>query len=581
MVMERRRSKKEETVSLRWPILAILLAAALVRILSIGYGLPYSLDAEEELNLRDGFRHTVRLKVGKLRSSDLSRSPLASYITAAEFGALYSAGSLSDEISSLVEYRYHFLTNRGLFIVTARLAGVIFGVLAVYMVYRICSMAFEWGVALVAAVLMAFSPHQILFSVLATGDIIALVFALSGLYFIQQLAIEKRFGSSLAAALMLGLAAGTSFNFAGLVVLLIIAYFVVMPGEYKRTAVATGLFLVLAFFAVGAVLPNLQGVLRSPLDTIKGFWSGALWNVFEIRFDSLERVKDFLVRLVRFDIFGHGVGWGAIGAGLLGLVWGSATVKFKKRRFAFVLLYVVLAAVVFFPWRERSLARCAFVMSPGLAIGAAFFIYRLFWRRGVGARFAVVMICIVTAAVAAESVLVASVAFLRPTGSDTRVLYAQWAGEDLPHGTRIATTLGGRFLHSSRDLGTSSPRWDHYRLKLIETWGGEGQDVFALPVGEALDETDGIGEIDYMIVDSWSEAELKRLASAPPLVGWPWVKGGQLATSAKRILARITEARATGRLVKTFPEPARGLSGYGPSIEVIALPKETIVAPPA
>lgn len=562
--------EKEAAGPLKWPIVAILLVALALRLVGLGYGLPYALDFEEDRNVSQAFNHTLMLRSTKLVPDDMSRSALPSYVFAAEYGALYGNASLFDRISSLIEYKQLFLIRPSLFIVLGRIAATAFGLFAVYLVYLICKRAFDWGVGVLAAVFMAVSPHQVHFSRLATGDIMALVFALGGLYFLLKVMMEKNFGSSLYAALLLGLAAGTAFEYVAFLPAWVVVYLVAIPAGYRVRSSITGLVLGVCAFAAAAAAPNAALLLSAPATFPREFAAAALSRIGVMGLGNLAGVRETFALLAAFDIFAKGVGWGLLAAGVLGLLLGLFFGKWHRNRYLAVALFAVVPAVLLFPADGRYFANWAFLMTPALAMGAAMVIYRFCWRPRMPASVGLGLMAVLAAAVAVQPLAQTAVSTLRKSVRDTRVQYARWASENLPDGATVLATPGARFLKDIRILDGGGKRWEPFREEVLSAWGSRTFTVVLTGRHQLSRRPPASAGVDYVVVDSWYERHLGLEASgANSRLARRFALTDGRAQRAARDLSRIDEARRTGTIIKVFSEPSGNLSGYGPSIEVI------------
>lgn len=576
--------EKETAGPAKWPIVAIILVALALRVSGLGYGLPFVLDFEEERNVSQAFDHTLMLRSTKLVPEDASRSALPSYIFAAEYGALYGTASLFNRVSSLLEYRQLFLSRPSLFIVPGRLAATAFGLFAVYLVYFICKRAFDWGVGVLAAVFMAVSPHQVYFSRLATGDIMALVFALGGLYFLLKVVMEKDFGSSLYAALLLGLAAGTAFEYVAFLPVWVIVYVVAIPAGYRVSSSIIGLVLGVCAFAAGAAAPNAALLITAPGAFPKQFAAAALSRMGLVGLGDLARVRETFAPLASLSVFAKGVGWGLLAAGVLGLLFGLVFGKWHRKRYLTVLLFAVVPAALLFPADGPYFANWAFLMTPALAIGAGVVVYRLCWRPRVPASVGMGLMAVLAAAVAAQPLAQTAVSTLRASSRDTRVQYARWAAENLPDGATVLATPGARFLKDIRIVDWGGRRWEPFREKVVSAWGGRTFTVVLTGRHQLSRQPPASADMDYVAVDSWHERHLGLEATGvnETLARRLGLAEGR-AQRAARDLSRIDEARRTGTVIKVFSEPSGNLSGCGPAIEVIevARPEPTEAGSPA
>jgi len=574
--------EEEEARARRWPIVAIMLVAAAVRLAGVGHGLPYAVNLEEERNVRQGFEHTVFLFRNKLVPEDGSRSALPGYLLGAEYGAVYAAASLFDRLSSLLEYRRLFLVHPGVFIVMGRLSAVAFGLLSVYLVYFCCAKAFDWGAGVMAAALMALSAHHVHFSRVATGDVFALTFALGGLYFLLKTVMEKGFGSVLYAAFLLGMAAGASFEYVAFLPVLVIVYLVVIPFEYTILSSILGLVWGALAFVLGAALPNIALVIAAPAVFPREFAAAALSRMGVFGLADPSRVREIFGRLASLRIFGAGIGWGLLGAGTLGLLAGLALARWHRRRYLAVFLFAAVPAVLLFPADGFYFKQWALTLTPALAIGAGTLLYRLFWRPRMPATTGVALMMLMTAAVAAQGAAQTVVSTIAGGAGDTRVRHAHWAREELPDAAAVLATPGGRFLHDARVAQWPADRWEPYRKSVLDAWGHKTFTVVLTGPYQLSRRPADFDRPDYVVVDSWSERRMRlEAARADENLARRLGLGEGRARMSAREITKIDQARTEGRTIKVFEGPAGDSFCGGPTIEVIKMPAPEAPAPAA
>ncbi len=567
----------------RWPIAAILLAALVVRLVGIGYGLPYSFNLEEEANAKQAFKYTALYKWNKMKPDDPGRSNLTSYILAGEYGAYYAGANLVGRVGGIMEYRYRFLARPRAFYILARLASAVIGLFCIWGIYRICVIAFDWGVGVLAAFFMAFSPHNIHFSQVGVGDILAAAFLIGGLYHLVMLCVEKRIASAVAAGALLGLAAGAAFEYSVFVILFYVAYLVVVPREYKPSATLAGLGIGTFCFLAGAALPNAVLIYYYPKEVGAGFLQAAISTISSPALVSSARAVSVLKEAVAFDVFGWAIGWAFAVTGFLGLLWGMAFAKWKRRRFFVIFTALVVAGVFFFPTSRDGFIRWAFLMTPALAVGAGFFVYRLFWRKGVPATVAIVLMVVFTAGIAAQGALEVGSFALRKSENDTRWQFASWAMKNLPDGASVLATPQARFLLRKADLVGQDARWVDWRQKVLAAWNNRAFRVTLVGTRSGSEEIPGpkalVKDYDYVAVDTWTLEDLAPSLS-PPLTDAELAQGYAAGGPGQRslpALAAFVRSAGRGEKVIDIAAPPRGLAGYGPGIEVIKLTPPTSV----
>ncbi len=517
----------EEAANPRWPILVILAVALGLRIWGMGYGLPWSYSAEEDRVVKQAFALTTY----NMKPADYGRPVFMSYIVAGEYGAYFGLEHLVRRVGPIHEFASQFLSRPSSFILIARATSIAFALAAIYVLYTIGKASFEWGVGVVAAAFLAVSPQHVKISHLGTGDSLAFLFMVLGLYFLVRLAAEKRLGIAFTAALMLGFAAAAEWQYAVLLVLAYAAYFMVAPREYKWSATLLGVFVLAVAFAFGMILPNGILLMKPP-----AFWHGFVATLgagIDLSlFSHLSQAAAFTRSLVSANIYTLAVGWALLGAGVLGIVWGLAAARWKRTQYGVLLAALLAPYVCLMPMTRETVARWGLFMTPALALGAAYFVYHLLWRKHVPAVVAIVGMCILAAAVGCQGAVETGVLNLRRTADDTRARFASWALENVPHLSVVAATPGARFMFDARQLFPGI-EWAQWREQVLTHWNGRAVALTTLPVPPISGKIPDVSQVDYVTIDGWSVEFLERAGSP----------------QAAAILSFLDAARASGKVV--------------------------------
>ena len=600
------REKQQEEGHLKWPIIAILLAAFALRVVGMGYSLPFPASAEERRVVKQGFDFTVRaaqkqrahFEVTGLEPTRADRPAVMSYILAGEYGTVFGAGYVLGRYKFLHDYEGHFYKSPALFYILGRLTSVFFGLLSIYAVYRLCRTFFEWGVGVMAAFLLAVEPHHVEICQRATGDTLALVFAVIGLYYLVSFQEENRLGATFLGAAFVGFAASVQFWYAALAVFALVAYIATVPRSYKTSAWLLGLPFLAGSFLFGMLLPN--GMM---LAQWRGFVAGVANSIYlngctGALLDPTRSI-DFAKTAVSTNVYNEGLGWGLVGAGVIGLLWGLLFAKHKRAKFLVVLAFMVTAGALFFPWDRETSRQWCYVISVPLSIGAAHIAYRICWRKWMPAAVGVALMVITMCVIGGQCAAQAGIAAMRKGANDTRYVFAGWAMENLAHRSRVLVTPDADVLFRAPDLKEGS-NWATWRDDIMSAWNGRGFWVKAMPAPYTAAKAPEFREYDYVVVDSWS---LDRIRAAGPAVG-EFIAGafrkmpalGEVSEAiasrserAKMMLEAIGTLRGSSELVKSIPPAQPGLAEYGPGVEVFkvmdAFPRqeveeEVVIHPP-
>jgi hypothetical protein len=578
---------REDEANSRWPIALILVAAFLVRAYGIGYVLPHPMSGEEQRVVKQAIRFTTE----GVRPKQFDKPVLMSYILAGEYGAVFGVGHVFGRFKYVYDYEGYFLKKPALFYILGRLTSVFFGLLGIYMVYLLCRTALEWGIGVMAAAILAVEPHNIEMCRTGTGEAIAFFFLLAGLYFLANIEKEGRMGSVLVGALFVGFAASVSYYYAVFVVFLYVAYLATIPSVYKPAAWIFGLFATAITFLFGMLLPNGM-MLLSWREFAGGVFDDIVYRGTTGNLSNFASAGSYLKELVGSGTLADGLGWGLAGAGAVGLVWGLAFAKWSRPKFFVILALAAVGGVLLFPWSERSFATWAFVMSAPLAIGAAYLVYRMCWRRWMPTPLAMLLMVVLTAGVAAQTAIQTELLLTRKNADDTRYQFAEWAQGNLPHLSRILVTPETDWVLRAGALRGGNS-WALWREDILSAWNHHAFQIRTYPIPFRGGKMPVVANCDYAVTDSWTNELLETGGPASRRVILAIAKRiGTLAEpvvrvmsteddNAKELLSQLAQAKSSGEVVKTFAVQVEQPKGYGPAIEVIKLAATAPATTPA
>jgi hypothetical protein len=553
------RGSREEVRHPRWPIFVILLVAAAVRLAGIGYGLPYySLHPEEQRIMNQAFSLTNAAP----KPARFDKPVFMSYILAGEYGAVYGLGNLTKKFNSTKDFEAYFRGKPRLFITLARLTSLLLALLSIFLLYIFASEIFEWTTGVAAAAFITVLPQHVYFSGIGTGDMLAFLFIVGGLYCLLKLAVDKRLATVFLAALFFGFAAAAEYEYIPLIVIAYAVYLIVVPRDYRLSAFIAGLPMMAVSFAFAFLLVN--GILFiEPAKFLSGIETTLRGESGILALAGAGSVLATLKTLVVADVFSSALGWGLVGAGALGILLGLALAKYKRTLFLILLVVLALSAVLFYPIDRETYARWALLLALPLALGAGTVLERLFWKTWMPAIAGMALIVIALLAIAAQPAVEAGVATWRNAEDDTRYQFAVWGAKNLPDGAYVVATANAQFLLDWRFLRIGDETWTPWRTDILNCWNNRSYrlEVIAVP---PRDPVPSLESVNYVAVDSWSVEHLKAL-------GTP---------EAQASLSLVDAARSQGKVIKTFDEPKPGLKGFGPAIEVIELPGAPPLQPP-
>lgn len=157
----------------------ILAAAAIIRIWGLSYGLPDLCLPDEA----DSIHAAGRLGLGSLNPNIFACGHLYIYIIFILLGGYFISLYLSGTVSSLSEFKDFYYSNPTWFYMLGRILSLAFGLLIVYMAYKIGRRLFNTRIGLVAALLVAFSPELVKTSQIVKPDTVLTGFLMICFYY--------------------------------------------------------------------------------------------------------------------------------------------------------------------------------------------------------------------------------------------------------------------------------------------------------------------------------------------------------------------------------------------------------------
>jgi 4-amino-4-deoxy-L-arabinose transferase-like glycosyltransferase len=527
-------------------VVVILALAAALRLSGVRWGLPYDF-----LNPDEGtvVPHAFHVAQGHLNPGFFLYPSLFFYLLAGVYGGMALLWHPHD-VTSLLSGA-SFVIHPGAYLLAGRLVSVAFGVLSVYVIYRLGREAFSRRVGLLAAVILAVEPLHVKYSHAAVTDVAATAFALLALLLLLRSAQDRGRRWLIAGAAAAGLAMSTKYNLGLLVVPVTLTAFLAAreaarrAGRVDRAAPWT----LARRLATDAYLPLAAAfVLGSPfvvLD-VPRFWRDFVRQnrVVERGWLGFEHVGN-----TYWYSFHHNV-LGALGVTLLVLAVAGLVLGAMRRTPLDLLLvpFVVVYFVYVGRWHEQA-DRYILPIVPPLILLAARVVLELPGLLRAHGRVRAAVAGIVAAA-ALIAPLGGSLAYLRSlAGRDVRLEAKAWVDRTIRPGVAIASDPYGPPLVSAADVSayvTAGQRPAWYRLEKIK-----------LPVPGTSNLWSSVSALDrrgvrYVIVSSslW-----RRILAAP----------AQYPSET----AFYRELRRDAVLVATFL-PDEGQPG--PAIEVYRLP---------
>ncbi len=435
-------------------LLAAVLALALVlRLKGIAWGLPYSfLNVDESVVIPKGFAAAR----GHLNPQFFLYPSFFFYLIAAVYFVAAPVLWLLKQANPLAAGA--LVVDPGPYWLLARLVSAAFGVVGVWLVYRLGRAAFGRPAGLLAALFLAVVPLHVAYSHMAVTDVTAATLALLALLLVYDAAQGRGVRWLIAGAVAAGLATSTKYNMGMLVLpVTVAAVFVCREEAARRVAEGAGA----AWAWVRLILWRAWGPM------LLAFVTGSPF----VLLDLIHFVGDFITQSrimnrgwLGFENVGNGFWFnlsvnlkGSLGIALLVLgLAGLAWAVWRRSRFDLVVApYVIVYLVYIGTWKEL-MDRYLLPVIPLLIIFAVRLCLEAARGRGRGdvVRRAAVGVVLAVAIVAP---LGSSLDFVRGlSGVDVRVRAKAWVEREISAGSTVATENYGPPLVSVADL-------PHYR----------------------------------------------------------------------------------------------------------------------
>lgn len=211
-------------------LLVILLLGGLsLRLAGLAYGLPYIYDADETLR--------VQQALDIFRNRDLNPHwfghPAATtiYMLAALYGSIFAVGRLGGAFGSVADFVQLYRTDPTVLYLSGRLVSVIFGVLAIWLIYLIARRLFNRPVALAAAGMLALSPVHVHYSQRIRTDVQMGLFLLAAFWFCLGILDKGRWRDYILTGVFCGLAVVTKYPAAVFGLSVLLAHLLTKPSR--------------------------------------------------------------------------------------------------------------------------------------------------------------------------------------------------------------------------------------------------------------------------------------------------------------------------------------------------------------
>ncbi|MFE8585649.1 ArnT family glycosyltransferase [Sphingomonas sp. NCPPB 2930] len=410
-----------------WYLPAILMAALMMRLATIRFGLP-GLNDPDELMFEMG---AIRMLTGPTLNPGWFGHPATTtiYLLAVINIMVFGGGWLSGLFASPDAFTKAVYTDPSWIILPGRIAMMFFGIATIWLTARLAARLFGNRTGVIAALLLAFNPVHMAWSQIIRSDMMACLFMLMCLGAAIDIAEQGRWRDYVRAALWLGLAIATKWPFALSAIGIVSGtWLAIRSGVLSRRQgmirlAAAGLMAIGFLFVISpylllaypTVIANLQGEGQAHhLGATGGGFLANLW--WYIRVPLLS-------------------GFGMVGLGLFLLGW----LRLPRQRQAFVMLapmaagfLIVLCSqrLIWERWALPLMMIGAMVAAHGLTILTAWL------RQHIGtdrARHASVGLLGLTLAISGQRAWADG----KARTHDTRQIAAAWSRSHIPPGSIV------------------------------------------------------------------------------------------------------------------------------------------------
>lgn len=285
-------SRTTGTLVVRIAVLCVLFIAAAARLRGIDFGLPALHDPDEPLFMLMGFQ---MLNNGTLNPGWFGHPGSTTlYMIAIVQVGTYLVGNLLGYFSDPKGFADAIHLNPGIVFLPMRVVIAFFGVLSVYLTWKIGKLLVDWRVGLLAAAFLALNPLHIQYSQIIRTDVQATAFMLLGTWFALRYLKSEQVRHLIFSACWCGIAIVTKWPAATALICPLLAIWVIARGGRLNERIASGLKLsalvtsiaLLAMFVASpylfldyeTTLGNLRGEARPSHLSVTGH--GLFGNLF-------------------------------------------------------------------------------------------------------------------------------------------------------------------------------------------------------------------------------------------------------------------------------------------------------------
>lgn len=202
--------------------LLIIAIAAILRIIGIGWGMPYAYHPDERLLVA----RSIYFFSGDLNPHLFIYPSLQMYITFLANSVIFGIGHITGHYPSVQYFTSLYQSDPTIFYLVGRFVVVIFALLSIVVTYFLSRRVFGISVALISSFLLSILPVHILHSHYVTTDVPCILFVLLSFNYSLRILDEDQWQNYLMAGIFAGLAASIKYNGGTIALIIVFAHII-------------------------------------------------------------------------------------------------------------------------------------------------------------------------------------------------------------------------------------------------------------------------------------------------------------------------------------------------------------------
>jgi len=364
-------------------LLGILILATALRVWGcLGQGLPHCYYPDEQNNVERVLRFGAERTLNP--NGWFNKPALGYYVLLCEYGAYYGVGRLAGWWEDPQSFGVQYFANKAAFVLIGRLSTALFGVLTVFLTFRLGRRFGGDRVGLLAALVLAVTLGHVATSQQVKMDVPAAFWNTACLCMLMGVMATGRWRDYVLAGLFAGLGAATKYYSFAMVFPMVLAH-LMRSGEAR--ALASRVWLSPRPLIAGVAL-FVGFFVGSPYNTLDGWWQGRglrllswVGNRLGLPLGELQSpavgplvtdghsVMDSLERLLSTFYGVDGVGWVLALLTLCGAVY--CLIKRTRSQVFLLLTSVIVLLVIALANRQFSAPRHLNILYPMTSVLAA------------------------------------------------------------------------------------------------------------------------------------------------------------------------------------------------------------------